>query len=423
MLSHVRHRGASSKSAKKLESDTAEGQADVGEMEEAPNAPDAPNAPETPETPETDPNDPPPSKPPDPKPRWRSMIHMTLNRRKKPVLVDSGCDRTCMSYEYFKDNPYFKKSFKQHETSGKAINGSSVLSVGEVDLKFRLEGVHMQISCKVIKGLMDPIVLGWDWMYKYKAMLDPAYGKLHFMGGKISLLVENTHFLSGCFYRVFEDLVVPPNSKMHTEVELMVDKEFLNRATSTVLTEPFSNNGNDVWSCRLCSTVNDGKFMMELVNPCDYSVKLDAGHILGYADFASDDDVLGGAVQTEMACSYRGDDSAYESGEDTEFEDDKSDEDDEASEEIICDKPPPKVVPKEPPDNVPLSDSDLENPVCSHDSATYAHKVEEIPPGAKPLKIDYSTMAKDAEPYREKLQELLEVKHEKAFSKHDPHHL
>ena len=277
---------------------------------------------------------------------------MTLNRRKKPVLVDSGCDRTCMSYQYFKENPYFKKSYREIETSGKAINGSKVLSMGEVDLKFRLEGVHMQISCKVIKGLMDPIVLGWDWMYKYKAMLDPANGKLYFMGGKTSSLVENTHFVSGCFYRVYEDLVVPPNSKMHTEVELILDKEFLNRATTTVVTEPFSNVGNDVWSCRLCAHVNDGKFMMELINQCDYSVKLDAGHVLGYAACVQDDDVLDTAVHTEMACSYRGDDSAYESGEETEFEDEKSEEDDEDVEEVICDKPP-KLVPKKPPDNVP----------------------------------------------------------------------
>ena len=276
------------------------------------------------------------------------MFYITLNRRQRPVLGDSGCDRTCMSYQYFKENPCFKKSFRPFETSGKAINGSKVLSVGEVDLKFRMQGVHMQISCKVIKGLMDPIVLGWDWMYKYKAMLDPANGKLHFMGGRIAPLIENTHFVTGCFYRVYEDLTVPPNCKMHTEVELILDKEFSDRATTTVIAEPFTNNGSDVWSCRACSTVNGGKFMMEFINCCEYSVKLDAGQVLGYAEFVQDNDVLDAAVHTEMQCSYKSDDSAYESGGDTECDDEKFDvEDDEPCEEVTCDKPP-NTFPKNP---------------------------------------------------------------------------
>ena len=323
-----------------------------------------------------------------------------------------------MSYQYFKENPHLKKTFRASETCGKAINGSKVLSVGEVDLKFRVEGVHMQVNCKVIKGLMDPIVLGWDWMFKYKVMLDPSNGKMHFMGGKTTPLIENSHFVTGCYYKVFEDLTVPPNSKMHTEVELMLDKQHANRATTTVITEPFSNNGSDVWSCRTCSTVKDGKFMTEFINCCDYSVKLEAGRVLGYAEFTQDDDVQQAAVQTEMNCSFKGDDSAYESGDDTEVKAQANEEDDEDLDEIVCDKPP-KQVPKEPPDTVPLGGCPLPGPVPPQPPTCSAHRSDAIPPGAKPLKVDYSKMARDAEPYSERLKELLEVKHEKAFSKHD----
>ena len=341
-----------------------------------------------------------------------------------------------MSYQYFKENPHLKKLFRPFETCGKAINGSKVLSVGEVDLKFRVEGVHMQMSCKVIKGLMDPIVLGWDWMYKYKAMLDPANGIMHFMGGKTTPLIENSHFVTGCFYRVFEDLTVPPNSKMHTEVELILDKEHANRATNTVIAEPFSNNGSDVWSCRACSTVYGGKFMMEFINCCDYSVKLEAGRVLGYAEFTQDEEVQEAAVRTEMHCSFKGDDSAYESGDDTEVEGGVEEEDEDDDDGIICDKPPQQTL-KEPPAHVPLSGSALtgsanQTPMDPSEDVLPsgcpptgpaphfgAQTSEDIPPGAKLLKIDYTKMAKDAEPYQERLKELLEVKHEKAFSKHD----
>jgi hypothetical protein len=43
----------------------------------------------------------------------------------------------------------------------------------------------------------------------------------------------------------------------------------------------------------------------------------------------------------------------------------------------------------------------------------------QIPSGAKKLSLDYSSMAKDALPFKDELQELLEVKHAKAFAKHD----
>jgi hypothetical protein len=43
----------------------------------------------------------------------------------------------------------------------------------------------------------------------------------------------------------------------------------------------------------------------------------------------------------------------------------------------------------------------------------------QIPPGAKKLSMDYSAMAKDALPFKEELQNLLEGKHAGAFAKHD----
>ena len=90
----------------------------------------------------------------DPKPKWTAMFNILLNRHRQPVLGDSGCTCSCISYEYFAKNPYLKKSFKPIRSSGVAINGSDVPSVGEVTLKFRLGNTPMSITCKIIKGLM-----------------------------------------------------------------------------------------------------------------------------------------------------------------------------------------------------------------------------------------------------------------------------
>ena len=195
---------------------------------------------------------------PDPKPKWRAMFNISVNNRRKAVLADSGCTGTCMSYEHYLNNPSLKNSFVPNESCGTAINGTRVPSIGEVRLKFSLDGTPMDINCKVIKGLMDSVVLGWDWMSKYEVVIDAANGELRYIKNKCAKLLKNSIPLASCFYRVFEDLILPPFSKVQTDVELMINNEALDQISPTVVTEPFSNNGANYWAARTCSNVIHG---------------------------------------------------------------------------------------------------------------------------------------------------------------------
>ena len=123
-----------------------------------------------------------------------------------------------MSYNYYVNNPHLKKSFRAIKSSGTAINGSQVSSIGEVKLEFKLGDVPMSMVCKVIKGLMDPLVLGWNWMAKYAVMLDAKNGKVLFCENKSAPLLENNQLFSGLFYRAQEDITLPPSSKVYTNV-------------------------------------------------------------------------------------------------------------------------------------------------------------------------------------------------------------
>ena len=75
--------------------DTSQGQTGVGSFEEAPFSDDFDDTDIT----------------PDPKPKWRSMIYIYLKRQHRPVLADSGCTGSCMSYQHFVKNPYLKRYF------------------------------------------------------------------------------------------------------------------------------------------------------------------------------------------------------------------------------------------------------------------------------------------------------------------------
>ena len=111
------------------------------------------------------------------------MINIRTNKQYMSVLCDSGCTASCISQDYFDKNPGLKKNFKPMKSNGRAINGTEVPSDGEVSLRFSIKKEQMEWKFKVIKGLMDPIILGWDWMLKFQVKLDAGEGLLHFGNG------------------------------------------------------------------------------------------------------------------------------------------------------------------------------------------------------------------------------------------------
>ena len=359
--------------------------------------------PETPSLPSEQTAKPPPM--PDPKPKWLAVFHVKLNRGYLNVLGDSGCSGSCMSLDYFRKNPHLKQSFAPTTSKGTAINGSAVPSIGEVKLKFAIGRVPMMITCKVIEGLMDPLILGWDWMCKYSVLLDAANGKLHFSDSRSRRhtvpLMENAFSLSGCYYRAFEDLILPPFSKVHANVELILDGHSFGKVKPSVVTEPFANEPS-FWTARACAKTDGNRFMTEFINSTAKPVKIEAGHVIGYADFVSDAKFDAASKTTNMYCSYR-EGPIYEQ---------PCDDDDASCGAEGSGRQPDSHA--EPTVRCGMSAAAFQGV-----SAESEPPDDEIPPGAKPLEVDYSKVAEDARPYVDRIRHLVEHKHAKAFSKHD----
>ena len=323
------------------------------------------------------------------------MFFILVNNQRIPVLGDSGCSYSCISEYYFKDNPLLKKHFVPTESCGVAINGSDVESIGEVRINFTLKDTPMSINCRITKGLMDPIILGWDWMYKFAVTMDAANGLVKFGDGKSAPLIEYD-LRQGSYYRVFEDTTLPPFSKVQMNVELITSGDPSRWSSASVLTEPFDNYGDRFCAGRTCSVVNGGKFRTEFLNPSSKSVKITAGEVIGFAEFMDEEEFAACTSATTMACAY---------GEQT----DKPKEEHSGHPQSPAPTNPTVLPPSPKP------------PTPSTPNTLYAstHPDESIPPGAKPLKLDLSEMAEDARPYEAKMWELLDGKHKKAFSRHD----
>ena len=184
------------------------------------------------------------------------------------ALGDTGSNRCTISEDFYRNNPTLRdRPYRQLTTRGTAINGSKVLTIGIVNVPFRINNNYMTINCRVVRGLIQPVILGWDFFSKFKAKLNPVEGLLEFRNWTPTPLVNESSTLSGCYYRIHEDITVPAFSKMHKLVELMADKDHVRKASKVVLTEPFIYDGSDVWTCRAASKVKDCMFLTEFINP------------------------------------------------------------------------------------------------------------------------------------------------------------
>ena len=333
---------------------------------------------------------------------------------KQRVVGDTGCSKSAMSEEFFLASPHLQtRPYRPLTTRGTAINGSKVLTLGIVNVAFRVNGRFYSTNFRVVRGLVQDMFLGWDWFSSSGAMINPERGVVEFPKfGDSTPLVEDSLNLSGCYYRVPEDTVLPANSKTICRVEAMLHG--FDCIENVVSTEPFNNASNEMWMARCISSIRDGLFPTEFINCHDHPVKLEKGRILGFATFMSEREVDTFTTQTEMFCHYGESPPASEGEGESVVE-----EADEVVEEIICDPQP------EPPERfraAKLEPQDTPPPPPPSQEETYVKvppEEDDIPVGAKRLKIDLSKICKEAVQHKGRLKKLLEVDHAKAFSRHD----
>ena len=113
------------------------------------------------------------------------------------------------------------------------------------------------------------------------------------------------------------NLSFPLASKAHLPAALLVSSDELDRAANLVCMEPVDLCEVDIRTARSISKVEDGRVLVEAINPFDYSVKIPEGTILGYAEFMTKQELDQNSEYAGMDVKY---DSAYESMEESDVE-------------------------------------------------------------------------------------------------------
>ena len=288
-----------------------------------------------------------------------------------------------MSENFLRRHPnLYKNQIKPHKGRTISIDGSKVQTIGIMNIKFRINGQHLRINCRIVRNLVYDFVLGWDFFDRYKCSIHPAEGYIMIRNEKVDLL-PNSLDISSSHFSLAEDAVVPPLSKMFTPATFYINPADNITTSNTVEVEPLRQNSSSVAVGRSITRVENGQFMVELLNPFDTSLTVRASSVLGHVVFTSDEELENSIEPTDITLGFGGEDSGYES---------------EGEDEGPKRKPASTrgAAAKESTDN-PKKDSGFD---ATHE-----------------LKVDYSTVAEDAVLKLPELKKLLEEKHANVFSK------
>ena len=136
--------------------------------------------------------------------------------------------------------PFLQKcKFSPQTDVGHSINGNDVVTIGLIELPFNISGQHFVVNCRIMRGLVRPIVIGWDFLCNRKAIINLESNNLTIKGVSTPFLLRekppHPPHLSA-----FEPVVIPPFSRMPIKAYIHADLAYLQRSgSSTILSQPF----------------------------------------------------------------------------------------------------------------------------------------------------------------------------------------
>ena len=122
------------------------------------------------------------------------------------------------------------------------------------------------IEVMVIRGLIRPLILGWDFMKKHGCVINIKKGKFEFTGNGVTDLLPSPAQSMGSVIAVAEDFAVAANAKMHVKMDVASEESHERQNGDQVLVEPLYTHGSRVLMARCISKIEDGRAMVELLN-------------------------------------------------------------------------------------------------------------------------------------------------------------
>ena len=199
-----------------------------------------------------------------------------------PTLCDTGCMRSCIGENFLRRHPsLYANNIEPHHGKTIGIDGKKVETIGKMVVQFRINGRHMRIPCRIVKNLVYDFVLGWDFFSKYKCVINPDGGYFSYENEKVEF-IKSSLGISSTHFSLAEDTIVPPLSKMITQATVYINPADDITTTEYVEIEPIYGQIGKVAVGRSLSHIENGNFMVELLNPYTTPIAVKSDELLGH---------------------------------------------------------------------------------------------------------------------------------------------
>ena len=103
----------------------------------------------------------------------RSLIEIDLLHTKTQLLVDTGAKISCVSEELMQCSDLFRSvNIRKSDKRAYGVNGEPVVTLGIVDLEFKIDNLSFTHSFTILRGLIHPMLLGMDFLTKFESSID-----------------------------------------------------------------------------------------------------------------------------------------------------------------------------------------------------------------------------------------------------------
>ena len=114
-------------------------------------------------------------------------VQLSIGQYTLPALIDTGAAQSCFKLSTLQNvYPEYRKLMRKPTVQFKTASGSDMINSGTLAIVFRLADSRCEIQFNVFKEMTEHIILGRDFLEKYK-------GKINF--SKNSLEFSNTPML------------------------------------------------------------------------------------------------------------------------------------------------------------------------------------------------------------------------------------
>ena len=209
------------------------------------------------------------------------------------TLIDTGCSSTCNSETEIRRVPVFHNfEFCPQIDVGHAINGTDVLTVGLMKLSFGIGSEQFTVNSRVMRGLVRPVVLGWDFLCKYRAIIDLDKETFTIKGATVPFLKRET-FPIVPHLSAFETVTIPPLSRMPIKAAIHAELAYIDSsASNSIITQPMENHCpvEGVFAGASISSISEGVTYCEIFNCLPTPVAIADGTPLATFEFMKTED-------------------------------------------------------------------------------------------------------------------------------------